>query len=208
MADTLENNIPEPTVILQNKPSFFQSLKSFFLSRIVLIILFTLVLFLIVLAAIFISRFSSQLPSEQTISPPTQPTAKPKQAEVIKSYNSQNFDQCLFDKTKDKLITIAEKQKDGTFFIGMSGNIMDIQTNLDQTKVTLTAPDGSSAYQFTLPNNERIVLESSQSKIAVAVSNLKTFLSVQVFGICDPKVVGNKLTINQINILGDLTKRK
>lgn len=127
---------------------------------------------------------------------------------IRKNYNSEGFDNCLFNKGQDKLITLAEIQKDGTLFVAMAGNIMDVQSNSDQTTIALIAPDGSQGYQFTLPSSEQIVWTSLQATTAKTVSELKSFLSVQVYGSCDPKATGKKLTINQINIVTDLTKPK
>jgi len=137
--------------------------------------------------------------------PPTPAPASTSGTGIRKSYGTEGFNNCQFQKGKDKLITLAEPQTDGTIYVGMTGNIV-VETVDNQVDIALIALDGTQGYQFSLPKDKLVVLEKPTDQKTLPASSLKSSLQVKAFGRCNPKAVGNKLSVDQINIIADLTK--
>lgn len=195
-----------PEVIYQNQDYLKNKLP---IKRILLIILaIILITSPITLAHLYVYLNPVQLPISTPKPSPSPKSLVSKYTGIGKSYNSEGFNNCVFQKDKDKLIINSQLQKDGTISVALSGNIMDVQSISDKLTIALISYDGSQGYQFILPKDEQIVLETPQATLASPASVLKTFLSVKVFGVCNPKSTSQALTINQISILEDLSKRR
>ena len=150
-------------------------------------------------------------PAKQA-SVPTVPTPAPQAGQVVKSYNTENFTNCIFEKGKDALVVNAQLLKTETdkelLYVSLSGNITDIQSVSGNTSIALAAPNGSQSYQFTLPSDKKIVLDTPLTTNPLPVSQLKSFTAISINGTCDPKGKDKSLTIYQINITDDSRAKK
>lgn len=196
MADTLENNIPEPTVIWENKPSFFQNLKSLLLSRIVLIILISLIPVLIVTAAIISGNVSINLPSStipQPTDPPSALISNPQpavSATLAAVCNIDKADNSLVFEIKDLLPSLRQ--------IDLKGYVK--QVNLDKAKnmaaITLNSIDGQQSYEFAIENILEQVYSGSKT---LKPSDLKPLDNILATFNCNPKL-NSEWTFSRMNL--------
>lgn len=196
MADTLENNNPKPTVILQNKPSFFQNLKSLLISRKALIILISLILVSIVAAAIITRNVLINLPSSTAPQPAVQTTtptqiAKPAVSAILTAV-------CNIDKANNPLVYEVKDVLPSLRQIDLKGYVK--QVNLDKAKniasITLNSINGQQSYEFAVENILEQVYSGSKT---LKPSDLKPLDNVLAAFNCNPKI-NSEWTFSRMNL--------